>query len=144
MAEAARSQDSSPTAPTPRFDQIPVGSASSVRSMGMASSAGSKAKVGAVSTARNVGNVGNVGNIGNAGNAGNVGAVGNVETVGAMGSVVPLQPIYVPPGGYVPVACCPSQEGVMLYPEAVPMGYSVPVQAMKRMGSSSVESGGGD
>lgn len=126
MAEAARSQDSSPTAPTPRFDQIPVGSASSVRSMGMASSAGSKAKVGAVSTARNAGNAGNAG------------------TVGAMGSVVPLQPIYVPPGGYVPVACCPSQEGVMLYPEAVPMGYSVPVQAMKRMGSSSVESGGGD
>ena len=132
MAEAARSQDSSPTAPTPRFDQIPVGSASSVRSMGMASSAGSKAKVGAVSTARNAGNVGNVG------------AVGNAGTVGAMGSVVPLQPIYVPPGGYVPMACCPSQEGVMLYPEAVPMGYSVPVQAMKRMGSSSVESGGGD
>lgn len=132
MAEAARSQDSSPTAPTPRLDQIPVGSASSVRSMGMASSAGSKAKVGAVSTARNVGN------------AGNVGAVGNAGTVGAMGSVVPLQPIYVPPGGYVPMACCPSQEGVMLYPEAVPMGYSVPVQAMKRMGSSSVESGGGD
>lgn len=138
MAEAARSQDSSPTAPTPRFDQIPVGSASSVRSMGMASSAGSKAKVGAVSTARNVGNVGAVGN------AGNIGAVGNAGTVGAMGSVVPLQPIYVPPGGYVPMACCPSQEGVMLYPEAVPMGYSVPVQAMKRMGSSSVESGGGD
>ena len=100
--------------------------------MGMASSAGSKAKVGAVSTARNAGNVGNVG------------AVGNAGTVGAMGSVVPLQPIYVPPGGYVPMACCPSQEGVMLYPEAVPMGYSVPVQAMKRMGSSSVESGGGD
>ena len=92
----------------------------------MASSAGSKAKVGAVSTARNAGNVGNAG------------------TVGAMGSVVPLQPIYLPPGGYVPMACCPSQEGVMLYPEAVPMGYSVPVQAMKRMGSSSVESGGGD
>lgn len=141
MAEAARSQDSSPTAPTPRFDQIPVGSASSVRSMGMASSAGSKAKVGAVSTARNAGNVGNVGAVGN---AGNIGAVGNAGTVGAMGSVVPLQPIYVPPGGYVPMACCPSQEGVMLYPEAVPMGYSVPVQAMKRMGSSSVESGGGD
>lgn len=132
MAEAARSQDSSPTASTPRLDQIPVGSASSVRSMGMASSTGSKAKVGAVSTARN------------AGNAGNIGAVGNVGTVGAMGSVVPLQPICVPPGGYVPMACCPSQEGVMLYPEAVPMGYSVPVQAMKRMGSSSVESGGGD
>ena len=144
MAEAARSQDSSPTAPTPRLDQIPVGSASSVRSMGMASSAGSKAKVGAVSTARNVGNAGNAGNVGNAGNIGNIGAVGNAGTVGAMGSVVPLQPIYVPPGGYVPVACCPSQEGVMLYPEAVPMGYSVPVQAMKRMGSSSVESGGGD
>lgn len=141
MAEAARSQDSSPTAPTPRFDQIPVGSASSVRSMGMASSAGSKAKVGAVSTARNAGNVGNVGAVGN---AGNIGAIGNAGTVGAMGSVVPLQPIYVPPGGYVPMACCPSQEGVMLYPEAVPMGYSVPVQAMKRMGSSSVESGGGD
>ena len=141
MAEAALSQDSSPTAPTPRLDQIPVGSASSVRSMGMASSAGSKAKVGAVSTARNAGNVGNVGAVGN---AGNIGAVGNAGTVGAMGSVVPLQPIYVPPGGYVPMACCPSQEGVMLYPEAVPMGYSVPVQAMKRMGSSSVESGGGD
>ena len=112
--------------------------------MGMASSAGSKAKVGAVSTARNAGNVGNAGNIGNVGNAGNAGNVGNAGTVGAMGSVVPLQPIYVPPGGYVPMACCPSQEGVMLYPEAVPMGYSVPVQAMKRMGSSSVESGGGD
>lgn len=129
MAEAARSQDSSPTAPAPRLEQIPVGSASSVRSLGMANSAGSKAKVGAVSTARNVGNGGNGGNNG---------------AVGAMGSVVPLQPMYVPPGGYVPVACCPSQEGVMLYPEAVPMGYSVPVQAMKRMGSSSVESGGWD
>ena len=144
MAEAARSQDSSPTAPASRLEQIPVGSASSARSLGMASSAGSKAKVGAVSTARNVGNAGNAGNVGNAGNIGNIGAVGNAGTVGAMGSVVPLQPIYVPPGGYVPVACCPSQEGVMLYPEAVPMGYSVPVQAMKRMGSSSVESGGGD
>ena len=109
------------------MDQIPVGPASSVRAMGMGNSVGSAAaKVGTVGT------------------VGTTGTTGTVGTVGAVGSVVPLQPMYVPPGGYGPVACCPSQDGVMVYPEAVPMGgmgFSVSMQAMKRMGSSSVENG---
>ena len=69
------------------------------------------------------------------------GSAGSLAAMGAVGTVVPMQTVYMSPGGYVSMPYCPPQEGMMMYPEAVPiggMGYSVPVQAMKRMGSSSV------